>query len=250
MRKRGGRKRVLGSRTSILVPERPGERWSLNVVSAAVTDGRRFRVLAIMDDFSRGCLAPVADTSLSGLRVTRELPAIMAQRGRPETIVSDNCTELTSIAVLRWCQETGFDWHYIAPGKPAQNAFVEPFNSSFPDENRNDTLSRRWPTPTRGSLPGRRATTAADVTHPAAIPRRRNLQPNPDGEPRAPRNRQARQDQPVKRQIGDCLAHPFPLSADVSVRSIGLCPFHRNSSCNRNRSVPPHRSAGSHQDVM
>ncbi len=121
-------------------PERPNERWSLDFVSDAFTDGRRFRVLAIVDDFSRECLALVTDTSLSGLRVTRELTAIMARRGRPRTIVSDNGTELTSMAVLRWCQETQIDWHYIAPGKPMQNAFVESFNGSFRDELLNETL--------------------------------------------------------------------------------------------------------------
>ena len=124
----------------MLVPERPNERWSLDFVSDAFTDGRRFRVLAIVDDFSRECLALVADTSLSGLRVTRELTPIMARRGRPKTIVSDNGTELTSMAVLRWCQETRVDWHYIAPGKPMQNAFVESFNGSFRDELLNETL--------------------------------------------------------------------------------------------------------------
>lgn len=140
VRKRGGRKRALGTRRPMLVPEKPNERWSLDFVSDAFTDGRRFRVLAIVDDFSRECLALVADTSLSGLRVTRELTAIMVRRGRPKTIVSDNGTELTSMAVLRWCQETRIDWHYIAPGKPMQNAFVESFNGSFRDELLNETL--------------------------------------------------------------------------------------------------------------
>ena len=140
VRKRGGRKRALGTRRPMLVPERSNERWSLDFVSDAFTDGRRFRVLAIVDDFSRECLALVADTSLSGLRVTRELTAIMVRRGRPKTIVSDNGTELTSMAVLRWCQETRIDWHYIAPGKPMQNAFVESFNGSFRDELLNETL--------------------------------------------------------------------------------------------------------------
>ncbi|MEL7219051.1 MAG: IS3 family transposase [Pseudomonadota bacterium] len=140
VRKRGGRKRALGTRRPMLVPERPNERWSFDFVSDAFTDGRRFRVLAIVDDFSRECLALVADTSLSGLRVTRELTAIMARRGRPRTIVSDNGTELTSMAVLRWCQETRIDWHYIAPAKPMQNAFVESFNGSFRDELLNETL--------------------------------------------------------------------------------------------------------------
>ena len=104
------------------------------------TDCSVLGALAIVDDFSRECLALVVDTSLSGLRVTRELTAIMARRGRPKTIVSDNGTELTSMAVLRWCQETRIDWHYIAPGKPMQNAFVESFNGSFRDELLNETL--------------------------------------------------------------------------------------------------------------
>ncbi|MGR3759256.1 IS3 family transposase [Roseobacteraceae bacterium NS-SX3] len=140
VRKRGGRKRALGTRRPMLVPERPNERWSLDFVSDAFTDGRRFRVLAIVDDFSRECLALVAETSLSGLRVTRELTAIMARRGRPRTIVSDNGTELTSMAVLRWCQETRIDWHYIDPGKPQQNAFIESFNGSLRDELLNEEL--------------------------------------------------------------------------------------------------------------
>ena len=140
VKKRGGRKRALGTRRPMRVPERTNERWSLDFVSDAFTDGRRFRVLAIVDDFSRECLALVADTSLSGLRVTRELTAIMARRGRPRTIVSDNGTELTSMAVLKWCQETRIDWHYIAPGKPMQNAFIESFNGSFRDELLNETL--------------------------------------------------------------------------------------------------------------
>ena len=140
VKRRGGRKRALGTRRPMLVPDRPNERWSLDFVSDAFTDGRRFRVLAIVDDFSRECLVLIADTSLSGLRVTRELSAIMARRRRPKTIVSDNGTELTSMAVLRWCQETGVGWHYIAPGKPTQNAFVESFIGSFRDELLNETL--------------------------------------------------------------------------------------------------------------
>lgn len=140
VRKRGRRKRALGTRRPMLVPERPNERWSLDFVSDAFTDGRRFRVLAVIDDYSRECLALVADTSLSGLRVTRELTAIMTRRGKPRTIVSDNGTELTSMAVLRWCQETDTEWHDIAPGKPMQNAFVESFNGSFQDECLNETL--------------------------------------------------------------------------------------------------------------
>ena len=140
VRRRGGRKRALGTRRPMLVPDRPNERWSLDFVSDAFTDGRRFRVLAVVDDYTRECLALVADTSLSGLRVARELDAIIVRRGKPKTIVSDNGTEFTSMAILNWCQDTGIDWHYIAPGKPTQNGFVESFNGSFRDECLNETL--------------------------------------------------------------------------------------------------------------
>ncbi len=140
VRKRGGRKRALGTRRPIATPAHINERWSLDFVSDAFTDGRRFRVLAVVDDYSRECLTLVADTSLSGLRMTRELNSIIKRRGQPKTIVSDNGTEMTSMAVLKWCQETGVDWHYIAPGKPMQNAFVESFNGSFRDECLNETL--------------------------------------------------------------------------------------------------------------
>lgn len=122
VRKRGGRKRALGTRRPMLLPSLPNERWSLDFVSDAFTDGRRFRVLAVVDDYSRECLAHVADTSLSGLRVTRELTELIKRRGKPNTIVSDNGTELTSMAVLKWCQETGIEWHYIQPGKPHLSA--------------------------------------------------------------------------------------------------------------------------------
>ncbi|SIQ78340.1 Transposase InsO and inactivated derivatives [Rhizobium sp. RU20A] len=140
MRKRGGRKRALGTRRPLALPSRPGERWSLDFVSDAFTDGRRFRVLAVVDDFTRECLCLVADTSLSGARLARELDSLIAKRGKPRTIVSDNGTEMTSMAILKWCQETKVEWHYIAPGKPMQNGFVESFNGSFRDECLNETL--------------------------------------------------------------------------------------------------------------
>jgi putative transposase len=109
VRKRGGRKRALGTRRPMAVPQAANSRWSLDFVSDAFTDGRRFRVLAVVDDFTRECLALVADTSLSGTRVVRELDAVLSRRGRPGTIVSDNGTEFTSTAFLSWCQSTGID---------------------------------------------------------------------------------------------------------------------------------------------
>lgn len=140
VRKRGGRKRALGTRRPMAVPYAANDRWSLDFISDALTDGRRFRVLAVLDDFTRECLALVADTSLSGTRVVRELDAVIARRGRPGTIVSDNGTEFTSTAILSWCQATDIAWHYIAPGKPMQNGFIESFNGRFRDEFLNEVL--------------------------------------------------------------------------------------------------------------
>jgi putative transposase len=140
VRRRGGRKRALGTRRPIAVPIGANQRWSLDFVSDAFTDGRRFRILTVVDDHTRECLALIADTSLSGVRVARELDLVMFRRGRPETVVSDNGTELTSMAILRWSQDRRIDWHYIAPGKPTQNAFVESFNGRLRDECLNETL--------------------------------------------------------------------------------------------------------------
>jgi putative transposase len=140
VRRRGGRKRALGTRAPMALPQGPNQRWSLDFVSDTLTDSRRFRILAVVDDFTRECIALVADTSLSGARVGRELDAVIARRGRPMMIVSDNGTELTSMAILRWSQLTRIEWHYIAPGKPQQNAFVESFNGRLRDELLNETL--------------------------------------------------------------------------------------------------------------
>lgn len=140
VRKRGGRKRALGTRAPMPVPLRPNERWSLDFVSDQFVCGRRFRILAIFDDCTRECLAAVADTSLSGRRVARELDSLIARRGKPNCIVSDNGTELTSNAILSWTGENQVGWHYIAPGKPMQNAFVESFNGRMRDEFLNETL--------------------------------------------------------------------------------------------------------------
>ena len=133
VRKRGGRKRALGTRAPLLLPWNRNQRWSLDFLADALADGRRFRILAVVDDFSRECLALVVDTSLSGVRVARELDRIVELRGRPRMLVSDNGTELTSNAILRWQQERGVGWHYIAPGKPMQNGFVESFNGRLRD---------------------------------------------------------------------------------------------------------------------
>jgi len=116
------------------------QRWSLDFVHDQLTTGRRFRVLNIVDDVTRECLRAVVDTSISGRRVVRELSDLIAERGAPKAIVSDNGTELTSNAVLAWTGGVGVQWHYIAPSKPTQNGFVESFNGRMRDELLNETL--------------------------------------------------------------------------------------------------------------
>ena len=140
VRRRGGRKRALGTRAPMLVPFQPNDRWSLDFVSDQFTDGHRFRVLTVVDDCSRECLTLVADTSVSGQRVARELDQLVAERGRPKMIVSDNGSEFTSNAILKWADDTRVEWHYIALGKPMQNGFIESFNGRLRDEHLNETL--------------------------------------------------------------------------------------------------------------
>ena len=134
VRRRGGRKRAIGTRAPVAVPMTSNDRWSLDFVSDQLTDGRRFRILTVVDDCTRECLALVADTSLSGTRVARELDRLMIERGKPKMVVRDNGTELTSNAILAWADQSRVAWHYIAPGKPMQNAFIESFNGRLRDE--------------------------------------------------------------------------------------------------------------------
>jgi putative transposase len=117
----------------MVLPDTVNQRWSLDFLSDAFSDGRLFRILCVVDDFSRECLACVIDTSIGGVRVVRELERLVVGRRLPKMMVSDNGCELTSTAVLRWSRGR-LDWHYIAPGKPMQNAFIESFNSRLRDE--------------------------------------------------------------------------------------------------------------------
>jgi len=140
VRKRRGRKKALGSRVPMPVPQLPNDLWALDFVSDQFVCGRRFRILAIYDVCTRQCLATIADFSLPGTRVARELDLLIATRGKPGTIVSDNGPELISNAVLLWTDANKIHWHYIDPGKPIQNAFVESFNGRLRDEFLNETL--------------------------------------------------------------------------------------------------------------
>jgi transposase InsO family protein len=140
VRKRKARRRAVGTRTPILVEAKVNARWSLDFVHDQFALGRRLRILNIVDDVTRECLAAIPDTSISGKRVARELSALIDRRGKPKMIVSDNGTEFTSNAILGWAKEHRVEWHYIAPGRPMQNGYIESFNGRMRDELLNESL--------------------------------------------------------------------------------------------------------------
>jgi putative transposase len=115
-------------------PERINQHWSMDFVSDSLFNGRRFRVLTIVDDFSRECPALEADHSLTGKRVTRVLDRIALNRGLPEVITVDNGPEFISKALDLWAFGNNVRLRFIQPGKPMQNAFIESFNGKFRDE--------------------------------------------------------------------------------------------------------------------
>ena len=145
VRRRRGRKRARGSRTpmppnKISGPLIPGARWSMDFVSDTFGASRKFRILAINDDCCRENLCQVGDTSISGARVARELDTLVRLYGKPACIVSDNGTEFTSRAILEWAGKNKVEWHYIDPGKPQQNGYIESFNGSLRDALLNEEL--------------------------------------------------------------------------------------------------------------
>ena len=134
------RKKLVRPRVPLSVPTQINERWSLDFVHDQLTDGRRIRVLNIVDDYSRACVGQLVDTSISGVRVVRYLEELAATRTMPRAIVLDNGPELTSKAMFFWSQRTGIKLNFIQPGKPTQNAFVESFNGRF----RDGCLNQHW----------------------------------------------------------------------------------------------------------
>lgn len=140
VRRKRGRKRARGTRRPMPLALMPNQRWSLDFVADTFGASRRFRILAVIDDCCRENLCLVPDTSISGARVARELDALVRIYGKPACIVSDNGTEFTSRAILKWADQNDVAWHYIDPGKPQQNAFIESFNGSLRDELLNEEI--------------------------------------------------------------------------------------------------------------
>jgi transposase InsO family protein len=164
VRKRGGRKRALGTRAPLTIPQAPNQRWSLDFAADVLSDGRRLRILVVVDDFSREYLALVADRSLTGHRVARELDRIAQQRGLPLMIVSDNGTELTSHAILGWQGSAAL------PGTtlPQANRCTTASSSAHPR-----ALASRLQHPATPHEPQR--------AHPLHLPHRSAMDHNPNG---------------------------------------------------------------------
>lgn len=139
--RRKRRKRVAAApREAMPVPDRPHKRWSMDFVSDSLIDGRSIRVLNVVDDCTRTCVALEVDLSISGERVGRVLDRAAARHGWPEVVVTDNGPEFTSKALDQWAWQRGIRHHFIQPGKPVQNAFVESMNGKF----REECLSESW----------------------------------------------------------------------------------------------------------
>lgn len=138
-RRRKSRKRGALLRVEMPLAERANQRWSMDLMSDSMSGGRRFRVLTIVDDYSRECPAMEVDTSIPGLRVVRVLEQLAGQRGLPAVITVDNGPEFADKA-LDWAYGKGVTLRFIGPGKPIESAYIESFNGKFRDE----CLNENW----------------------------------------------------------------------------------------------------------
>lgn len=134
------RKKLQRPRQPLEVPKAVNQRWSMDFVSDQLSNGRRFRVLNVVDDFSREMVGQLVSVSISGRQVARFLEQLCEQKGKPRKIICDNGTEFTRKAMFFWSKEAGVVLGFIQPGKPTQNAFVESLNGKF----RNECLNRNW----------------------------------------------------------------------------------------------------------
>jgi putative transposase len=140
LRKRRRRKTAAMARVILPVPTTPNERWSMDFVTDSIVTGRRFRALAIVDEYSRECPAIEVDTSLGGRRVVGVLEELAEMRGLPEVITVDNGPEFAGRALDEWAYQKGVKLNFIRPGKPIENAFVESFIGRLRDE----CLNTNW----------------------------------------------------------------------------------------------------------
>jgi len=168
VRKRGGRKRALGTRAPMAIPQDRNLRWSLDFVADTLVSGRRFRILTLVDDFTRECLGLVVDTSLTGLRVARELDKIAELRNYPCMIVSDNGTELTSNAFWlgnRGVASSGTTSHQANRCRMASSRALTAGSVTSASTSTCSPTSRK---PVRSSKNGGSTTTPSDPTRASA----------------------------------------------------------------------------------
>ena len=145
--KRGGRKRATGARKVERLITGMNQCWALDFVHDSLSNGRKLRLLTILDVFTKESLKIVVDTSLNGKSVIKALDEIIDERGKPERVLSDNGTEFTSNKVIEWQTEKKVEWEYIEPGKPQQNGNIESFNGKLRDE----CLNENWFTSLNGA---------------------------------------------------------------------------------------------------
>jgi putative transposase len=129
-------RKKLARRARVPMPRatRPNMKWSMDFMSAKLLDGRWFRVLTVIDQFTRECLALVADRALNGHRVALALSQVVAERGTPQSITADNGSEFVGRAMDAWSYQYGVQLEFIRPGKPVDNSYIESFNGRLRDE--------------------------------------------------------------------------------------------------------------------
>jgi len=121
-------------------PHRPNQRWALDFVGDALIDGRKFRVLTVIDVFTREALSAAAERSFPSRKVTAVLDRLILERAQPDVITLDNGTEFTCKHFDAWAYQRGLKLDFIRPGKPVNNCFIESFNGRLRDE----CLSVHW----------------------------------------------------------------------------------------------------------
>ena len=140
IRRRKRRRKVAAVRVPLPAPSRPNQVWAMDFVHDVTDGGRRLRIFAVIDTFTRECLALEVDRSFSGHRVVRALGRVVRERGLPDGITTDNGPEFAGTALNAWAFKHGVKIDYIKPGKPQQNGYIESFNASLRDECLNEEI--------------------------------------------------------------------------------------------------------------
>ena len=138
--KRPKRRRMAAHRMERPQAQQPNEAWCMDFMTDALFDGRRFRVLTVLDQYTRECLAIYAAQSIKAAKVVEIMDKLIIQRGIPKRVQTDNGSEFASRALDRWAYDNGVTLDFSRPGKPTDNPYIESFNGSFRDE----CLNTHW----------------------------------------------------------------------------------------------------------